>query len=122
MPEDPETDVPPRRRRRRGTVEAGPQHIEQPASRLHRRLFEPTRVVSDDELESIHEASLTVLRDIGIDVLNDDARKRLVAEGATAQENRIRFDPEMVLDFIASAPTEFTLHARNDGPQCFSRR
>ena len=72
-------------------------------------------MVSDDELEAVHEASLTILRDIGIDVLSPDARVRLEAAGCTVSvnDNRVRFDPEMVMDFVGSAPAEFTLHARN---------
>lgn len=102
-----------RRGRRRDTT--GPTAIEQPPFRLHRRSIEPTRVVSDDELEAVHEASLAILRDIGIDVLLPDARTKLEAAGCTVSitDNRVRFDPEMVMDFVASAPGEFTLHARN---------
>jgi len=111
-------DVPgtgqPRRRRRSGrSSSAVPSSVAQPPTRAHRRWFEPTRVVSDDELEAIHLASLEVLRDIGIDVLDDDARSRLAAAGALVEGERVRFDPEMVLERIASAPAETTLHARS---------
>ena len=54
-----------RRTGRRGDAH-GPPAIEQPPFRLHRRSVEPTRVVSDDELEAVHEASLAILRDVGI--------------------------------------------------------
>ncbi|MDG1088794.1 MAG: hypothetical protein P8P20_13710, partial [Acidimicrobiales bacterium] len=57
-----ETAEHPARPRRKGRrVDTGPKIIEQPAPRAHRRAFEPTRVVSDDELEAIHQASLTLL-------------------------------------------------------------
>ncbi|NNE75093.1 MAG: trimethylamine methyltransferase family protein [Acidimicrobiales bacterium] len=87
--------------------------IQQPPYRHHRRWFEPTRAVSDDELEAIHHASLEVLRDIGIDVLNADARHRLAGAGALVAGDRVRFDPAMVTEYVARAPAEFTLHARN---------
>ena len=104
-----------RRRKGRHGAAQGPPAIEQPPFHLHRRSVEPTRVVSDDELEAVHESSLAILRDIGIDVLMPDARARLEAAGCTVSisDDRVRFDPEMVMDFVASAPAEFTLHARN---------
>ncbi|MGI9596683.1 MAG: trimethylamine methyltransferase family protein, partial [Acidimicrobiales bacterium] len=89
------------------------QAIGQPPFARHRRWFEPTAAVSDDELEAIHQASLTVLRTTGIDVLNRRARRLLADEGCTVDGDRVRFDSEMVLDFVGSAPAEFTLHARN---------
>ncbi len=71
--------------------------------------------MSDDQLESIHIASLEILRDTGIDVLDPDARQRLTAAGAVGEPDteRVRFDPDMVLEAIATAPSEFVLHARN---------
>jgi len=104
----------PARRRRRGRqVDAGLNTIAQPASQKHRRPFAPTRVVSDDELESIHQASLTLLSTTGMDVLLSEARRLFVEQGATLDDERVRFDPEMIVDFVSSAPAEFTFHARN---------
>ncbi|MEM7094417.1 MAG: trimethylamine methyltransferase family protein [Actinomycetota bacterium] len=106
----------PRRRRRGGRAEkagGGVAPIEQPDFRLHRRPFEPTRLVSEDELESIHLASLAVLRDTGIDVLLPEAQRYFVEAGCALDDERVRFDPEMVIETIASAPLEFRLEARN---------
>ena len=87
---------------------AGPA---QPPWRLHARRFDPTPVVSDDELEAVHEASLTVLRDTGMDFLHPKARRMLAEAGAAVDGDRVRFDPEMVTELVASAPAEFVLHA-----------
>ncbi len=108
----------PVRKRRGGrsrTAAAKKTAIEQPPFTHHQRPFDPVRVVSDDELEAIHDASLTILRDTGIDVLEPDARARLVAAGATGSDDsdRIRFDPDMVMEAMATVPPELTLHARN---------
>ena len=98
----------------RGAAGGGEQAgVSQPPIRLHRRWFEPTRAVSDDELEAIHAASLRGLSDTGIDVLNEEAKRLLAAEGAQVTDDRVRFDPDMVMDFVSSVPSEFTLHARN---------
>lgn len=77
--------------------------------------WRPTAAVSDDELESIHTASLEVLRDVGIDVLHSGARQLLSEAGADTdpESERVRFDPAMVTETIRTAPSEFTLHARN---------
>ena len=44
--------------------------------------FDPLRAVSEDELEAIHQASLRVLGETGIDFLDETARSQLAAAGA----------------------------------------
>jgi trimethylamine---corrinoid protein Co-methyltransferase len=97
-------------RRERPTTPAGPK---QDPFRLHRRPFEATKAVSDDEIEAIHTSSLKVLRDTGIDVLHDGARALYEANGCSVQGDRVRFDPEMVEAMVSTAPSQFRLHAPN---------
>ncbi|TKT79095.1 trimethylamine methyltransferase family protein [Aquamicrobium sp. LC103] len=89
--------------------------FEQPPFRQLRIPFPPTQIVSVDELEAIHLASLRVLKEIGVDVLHADARRIMKEHGADVREGseRVRFDPGMILELIAHAPSEFTVHARN---------
>ena len=47
-----------------------------------RNLLPPVELVSADELESIHEAALTILEEIGMDVLLPEAREIYRAAGA----------------------------------------
>jgi hypothetical protein len=47
-----------------------------------RRLHAPTEIASADQIEMIHEASLRILRDIGMRVLDDETRSLLAAAGA----------------------------------------
>ena len=75
--------------------------------------FDPIRAVSDDELEAIHQASLRVLRETGIDFLDDTARRQLAEAGADVDGDRVRFDPELVAHLISTAPAQFTLHGRD---------
>lgn len=72
-------------------------------------------VLSHDALEAIHQASLTILEEIGMDVILPEARERMKAAGAdvTAGTDRVRFDRGLIMDMIASAPSSFTMHARN---------
>jgi trimethylamine--corrinoid protein Co-methyltransferase len=80
-----------------------------------RMRYKPTEVMSADELESIHEASLDVLEEIGMDFLDPEARDVLAAAGAKVEPGtqRVRFDRGMVLERIKTAPSQFTLHAPN---------
>ena len=100
---------------RAGKRAAGALAFEQPAFRQLRIPFAPTNLLSADELESIHLASLRVLREIGVDVLHDGARQIMKAHGADVRDGteRVRFDSDMILELVAHCPSEFTLHARN---------
>ena len=100
---------------RAGGAAAQAQTIEQRPWKQPRLRYEPTRVVSDDELESIHQASMRILEDIGIDFLLPEARDMLQAAGADvkADSERVRFDRGLVEQAISTAPSQITMHARN---------
>ncbi len=89
--------------------------FEQPPFRQLKNPLPPTRLISEDELESIHLASLRVLKEIGVDVLHAEARRIMKAHGADVRDGteRVRFDADMILDLVANCPAEFTIHARN---------
>ena len=84
---------------------------EQPPWTQPRLPFEPLRGVSDDELEAIHKASLRVLAETGIDFLDETARRQLVDVGCRVDGDRVRFDPDLVMHLVSTAPAEFTMHA-----------
>ena len=98
----------------RGDGERSRLPVQRPWAQPRMR-YRPTEVVSADELESIHEASLGVLEEIGMDFLDPEARDVLAAAGAHVEPGtqRVRFDRAMVTERIRTAPSEFTLHARN---------
>ncbi|WP_028793439.1 trimethylamine methyltransferase family protein [Thalassobaculum salexigens] len=107
-----EPEVERGRRGRGGGRRSAPAKLDQPAWRRLRHRGPPARILSDDALESIHEASLTILEEIGIDFLLPDARDRLAAAGATVQGERVRFDRTLVMDLVAKAPSAFDVHSR----------
>ncbi len=74
-----------------------------------------TEVVSADELEAIHEASLTILERIGMEFLCPESRSIMRESGAEVDESngRVRFSRELIESSIAKAPGEFTLHSWN---------
>ncbi len=104
-----------RRGGRAGKRSSGAAGFEQPPFRQLRNPLTPTRLISDDELESIHLASLRVLKEIGVDVLHEEARRIMKEHGADVREGseRVRFDADLILELISHCPAEFTLHARN---------
>ncbi|MFT7650107.1 MAG: trimethylamine--corrinoid protein Co-methyltransferase [Candidatus Poriferisodalaceae bacterium] len=53
------------------------------------------------------------MSDIGIDILLPEAQELLAKAGAVISGDRVRFDPEMVIEHVAKAPNEFLLEARN---------
>lgn len=100
-----------RSRRRPAASETVPQL---PFQQL-RNPYPPVEILSADEIESIHEASLDLLERVGINFLLPEAREILAAAGADVEKDgpRVRFDRGLVLSSIARIPAEFTLHARN---------
>jgi trimethylamine--corrinoid protein Co-methyltransferase len=77
--------------------------------------YPPLEVLSADQVEAIHGASLTVLSEIGMKVLSQGARDRLAAAGAQVdnESRMVRCDPAMIGEYMAHAPARFTLKARN---------
>jgi len=75
--------------------------------------FLPTAIAKPDQLDLIHDGSMRVLENIGIDVLLPQAREMMVAAGASVDGERVRFDRAMIMELISSVPEQFTLHARN---------
>lgn len=75
----------------------------------------PLAMIDDAALERIHDASLTILEEIGMDFLSPQARAIAVAAGAVAgpEPERLRFDRALVMEMVARAPRSFTLRAGN---------
>jgi len=79
-----------------------------PISTLH-----PTvRMLSDEQIEAIHNASLDILAQTGIVMKNEKARRLLLDNGAWESEGRIKIPEYMVMDAIASAPSRIPMHNR----------
>ena len=75
--------------------------------------YPPLGILSADQIESIHDTSLRVLEELGIEFLLDEAREHLKAVGAEVTGQCVRFDRALVMELVSRAPPEFTLHPRN---------
>ncbi len=100
-----------RQRRERRTVGG----IKQLPWRNHRNPYKPVEVLTEEQLERVHDASMRILEEFGIEFLDDDSRAFAAKHGAepVAGTQRLRFDRGLILESIAKAPSSFTLHSRN---------
>ncbi|MEO0995855.1 MAG: trimethylamine methyltransferase family protein, partial [Pseudomonadota bacterium] len=75
----------------------------------------PVEPLSPEGVAAIDAAAMRVLSEIGIDFLHPDAKRHLKAAGADVDpdSDRVRFDPAMVRDYVARAPSQFTITPRN---------
>lgn len=113
------------RRRRRGTDSGGAHRAavreaagggpSQPSYRAVRNPNRPIEPIDAEAVERIHNASMTILEEIGIDVLLPEAREICRQAGADVdpERDRVRFDRALIEELVAKAPDSFTLHARN---------
>ena len=103
------------RRGGRARSDRGPRLPNQAPFRQPYMRLNHTEVLSADEVESIHEASLTILERIGMEFLDGESRSIMRDAGAEVDEDthRVRFPRELVETSVAKAPHEFTVHSWN---------
>ena len=77
--------------------------------------FPPLTLLSEDRIADIHEASMRVLEEVGMDFLHPEALHILQQGGAQVQSGseRVRFDRYLVEELVAKAPSQIAMHARN---------
>ncbi len=76
------------------------------------------KVLSTDQIEQIHLATLAVLEHTGIQVTHSGALELLTGAGADVNGNRVRLPAQMVEEAINAAPFQFAL-GRRDGETAF---
>jgi trimethylamine--corrinoid protein Co-methyltransferase len=106
-------------RRRRGAEtarrprETGIPQAHFPA--ILRRALHPIEPLSADQLEDIHQASLTILADIGIEFMGAAARDLFAKAGAKVDHatGLVKIPRELIDHALTSAPSTFRLTPRN---------
>lgn len=73
----------------------------------------PTEPIDREGVEKIHNTTMRILEEIGIEFLNDESRDILKQHGAIVKGENIRFDREMVMEKLALVPSEFSITPRN---------
>ena len=102
------------RKSRRSKVDTGKPLVQLPVGQL-RNPFPPIEVLSPEALEAIHDGSMRILEETGLQIVNDRARALMLEHGARIDPatGYVCMDRALVLEKIATVPAEFTLHARN---------
>jgi trimethylamine--corrinoid protein Co-methyltransferase len=102
---------------RRRTRKRSPSS-ERLAAPIARQLFnphDPIAALDSESLDLIHDASMRILEDIGLEILNDRALALYEQEGGRVDwdSQRVYLDRGSVMRRIATVPAEFTMHAPN---------
>jgi trimethylamine--corrinoid protein Co-methyltransferase len=102
-----------RSRGRRSTTDK-PQWLQKPFQLLQNPI-EPTAWCNPDQLEKIHDASMRILENIGIDFMDDEALSAWEKAGAKVdhKSQHVWIDRGLLLELVEKAPAKFTWHARN---------
>ncbi len=70
-------------------------------------------VLDDESVQAIHDTSIRVLEELGIEVLSARARELFAQAGAIVDGEIVRIGRDIVESALATAPSEFTLTSRN---------
>ena len=75
----------------------------------------PFEVITPEQVEQLHEASMHILENIGIVFMDAEALSLWEQAGAQVDHasQNVRFDRGLILDLVAKAPAQFTWRARN---------
>lgn len=81
----------------------------------------PVEFLPEEHIERIHQASLEILENVGIDFLDDEALSIWASAGAKVDFKRqhVWIDRSLLLAAIVSAPPSFTWRARNPEKNLF---
>jgi trimethylamine--corrinoid protein Co-methyltransferase len=77
------------------------------------------RLLSDQQLETLHFAALEILRRTGIEVYDQEARELLRKAGSKIDGTRVRLPPHLVEWAIRAAPSRITLCDREGTPAMY---
>jgi trimethylamine--corrinoid protein Co-methyltransferase len=81
--------------------------------------YAPLEILSADQVEAIHQTSLRILEEIGIELMSPAARAAMRAVGAEVDEvtGTVKVDRAVVERALATTPARFTLTSRNPAKQ-----
>lgn len=70
------------------------------------------RMLSDEQIQTIHNTSLDILSRTGIEMKNETGRALLLAAGAWESEGRLKVPEHLVMSAIGSAPSRIPMYSR----------
>jgi trimethylamine--corrinoid protein Co-methyltransferase len=90
-----------------------PNAIQQPSFGQVPRLYDAIKVISDDQVEAIHQAALKLLATQGMRVLNGSALDLFRDAGAQVDGQMVYPEPDLIEALLATVPRTFRIAARN---------
>ena len=80
-----------------------------------RRNFKPLEILTEEQIESIHQGTLEVLERTGLRIEHERALKLLDSNGCNVDynDNRVRFPSGLVEESLRRCPSSFRMKARN---------
>lgn len=106
-------------RRRRGGGRAGnaarrgTASIEQMDWRIPVNTDAPTEPLDVDGVQAVHNAAMTILEDIGIEFLNEEAIELFKQAGCKVNGTNVRMGRDWVMEMLSHAPSQFDIIPRN---------
>ncbi len=75
-----------------------------------------SRVLTDQQVQRVHEASLRILERVGVEVPHAEMLNRFSEAGAKVDRaaQRVRIPPELVMRLVGQAGKKFTLYGRDE--------
>lgn len=70
-------------------------------------------LLDSEQLETLHQTSLEILAEVGMDFYSENARNLLAEAGMRVTGETVYFDPTLVEKYVAEAPGSFQQLARN---------
>jgi trimethylamine--corrinoid protein Co-methyltransferase len=102
------------RRRGRKTAPEKTVAIRQLESKQLRNRFAPIEALDEEQIEFIHQISLRIVEQEGVEVVGDEALALFRQAGASVDDNGVvRIDPSLLMETVALAPETFTVTPRN---------
>lgn len=106
-------DLPPATERRRERRERQREASIAPPMHPIRHALPRYEILDASGVQRIHDESMRILRDLGIDFYDDEARAILRQHGAKVVGDTVYLDEATVLKYVQMAPATFVQRARN---------
>jgi trimethylamine--corrinoid protein Co-methyltransferase len=104
-----------RANRRNAPRRRGVTAIKQLPWRLPANPYRPVEALSVDQIEAIHDASLRVLEELGLEFMSPEALDVLARGGAEVDRDSgmVRFDRGLIAELLDKAPAQVTVTPRD---------
>jgi len=73
-------------------------------------------ILTDQEVEAVHQATLRILSEVGVVLTQPQAREMLTGAGATVRDERVFLPPDLVERAVAQCPRQVTTRGRAGEP------